>query len=116
MFSFNFGIVGASVEGTMHGTRQMKLLNHGENYVMNAPNVLIRFFPVPKTDFTGNVTIRCEESDLEAELCFGGYSFLGFGGKYRSVKGRIIESSTSKTIYKEEGHWDRYISRTNFTY
>ncbi|OVA19234.1 Oxysterol-binding protein [Macleaya cordata] len=105
-----FFYLGASAEGIALGARQLKLLNHGENYVMNTPRFILRFFPVPKSDWTGNVTIRCEESGLEAELCFGGYSFLGLGGKYRSVKGRIFESSTSKTIYKVEGHWDRVVT------
>ncbi|RZC56990.1 hypothetical protein C5167_015840, partial [Papaver somniferum] len=101
---------GTLVEAVVQGKRELNLLNHGENYVMNTPKLLIRFIPVPRTDWTGNTTIRCEESALLAELCFTGKSFLGFGGNNRSVKGRIIDTSTSKTIYEVDGHWDRVVT------
>ncbi|KAI3974921.1 hypothetical protein MKX01_005032 [Papaver californicum] len=71
------------------------LINHGENYVMHTPKLLIGFIPVPRTNWTGNVTIH-----------FTGNSFLGFGGNNRSVKGRIVDTSTSKTIYEVDRHWD----------
>ncbi|KAI3896422.1 hypothetical protein MKX03_008584 [Papaver bracteatum] len=101
---------GTSVEAVVQGKRELKLLSHGESYVMNTPKLLIRFIPVPRTDWTGNVTIRCEESGLQAELCYTGKSFLGFGGNNRSVKGRIVDTSTSKTIYEVDGHWDRVVT------
>ncbi|KAF6147547.1 hypothetical protein GIB67_008165 [Kingdonia uniflora] len=101
---------GASVEAVVHGKRELKLLNHGENYVMNSPNLLIRLFPRPGVDWVGTVSIRCEESELEAELYYKGPSFLGFKGNQRSVKGKIFETKTLKTIYEVEGHWDRHIS------
>ncbi|KAF6154120.1 hypothetical protein GIB67_014166 [Kingdonia uniflora] len=100
---------GASVEVVVHGKRQLKLLNHGENYVMNSPNLLIRLFPRPGVDWVGTVSIGCEESGLEAELYYKGPSFLGFKGNQRSVKGKIFESKTLKTIYEVEGHWDRTV-------
>ncbi|KAI3934802.1 hypothetical protein MKW98_026210 [Papaver atlanticum] len=101
---------GTSVEVVVHGKREMKLINHGENYVMNTPKLLIGFIPVPRTDWTGNVTIQCEESGLLAELCFTRKSFLGFGGSNRSVKGRIVDTSTKKTIYEVDGHWDSVVT------
>ncbi|RZC89337.1 hypothetical protein C5167_029238 [Papaver somniferum] len=62
------------------------------------------------TDWTGNLIIRCEESGLLAGLCFKGKSFLGFGGHNRSIKERIIDTWTSKTIYEADGHWCSVIS------
>ncbi|KAK9268466.1 hypothetical protein L1049_000217 [Liquidambar formosana] len=101
---------GASVETEVHGIRQLKLLNQGESYVMNSPKLLIRFFPVPGVDWVGNVRICCQETGLEAELCYKGSSFLGGRANHRSIKGKIFESSSLKTIYKIDGHWDRTVS------
>ena len=94
----------------VHGDRQLRLLKQGENYVMNSPRLLIRFLPVPCADWTGTVRIRCQETGLEAELCYRGNSFLGWRSNYRSIKGKIYDSSSSKTIYEIDGYWDRYIT------
>ncbi|XP_010277207.1 PREDICTED: oxysterol-binding protein-related protein 4C [Nelumbo nucifera] len=101
---------GASVEVAVNGKRQMKLLTYGESYVLNSPKLFIRFFPVMGVDWVGNVTIQCEKSGLRAELCYGGSSFLGFRGNQRSVKGKIFNSASLKTIYEINGHWDRTIT------
>ncbi|XP_058113564.1 oxysterol-binding protein-related protein 4B-like [Magnolia sinica] len=101
---------GTSVDVVVHGKKQLNLLNFGENYEMNTPRLLIRFFPVPGVDWVGNVRIRCKESGLEADLCYKGHSFLGFRSSSRSVKGRIFDSSSSVTIYDIDGHWDRIIT------
>lgn len=100
---------GTSIEAVVHGKRQLKLLGFGENYAMNSPNLLIRLFPVPSSDWVGTVTVQCKETGLEAELCYGGHSFLGFRGSNRSIKGKIFESSTSKILYEIDGHWDRTV-------
>ncbi|XP_043714681.1 oxysterol-binding protein-related protein 4C-like [Telopea speciosissima] len=99
---------GTTVEATLHGKRQLKLLNHGENYVMNSPKLVIRFFPKHCTDWVGDITIQCEESGLGAELCYRSNP-----GKERSVKGRIFDfSSTTKsiTLYEIKGHWDSTVT------
>lgn len=101
---------GASVEAEVHGNRQLRLLKLGENYEMNSPRLLIRFLPVSSADWVGTVRIRCRETGLEAELCYRGSSFLGRRSNYRSIKGKIFESSSSKTIYEIDGHWDRTVS------
>lgn len=93
----------------MHGKRRLKLLNHGETYEMNSPNLFIRILPVPGIDWVGNVDISCVETGLAAELCYISQSFFGFGGSRRVIKGKIIDSSTSKILYKVNGHWDRYV-------
>jgi hypothetical protein len=100
---------GTSVEVEVHGKKQLKLLNHGEIYVMNSPKLLIRFFPVPGTDWVGNVRIQCQESGLEAELNYKYNSFLGLRGNHRSIKGKVFESSSLKTLYEIDGQWDRIV-------
>lgn len=92
------------------GKRQLKLLNHGETYEMNSPNLLIRSLPIPGTDWVGNVNIRCLETGLVAELTYKSKSFLGRGANHRCIQGKIIDSSSSKVLYDLDGHWDRYLT------
>ncbi|XP_004487976.1 oxysterol-binding protein-related protein 4B-like isoform X2 [Cicer arietinum] len=101
---------GRSVEAQVHGKRQLKLLNHGETYEMNSPNLFIRILPVPGIDWIGNVNIKCIETGLEAELSYISQSFFGFGGNRRLIKGKIIDSLTSKILYKVNGHWDSTVT------
>lgn len=91
----------------VNGQRELKLLNRGEKYVVGTPNLLIRFLPVPGVYWSGNIRIHCQETGLEAELCFGGSSFLGRRANQRSVRGKIFMASSRKTIYEVNGHWDR---------
>ncbi|KAM4113169.1 hypothetical protein ACJW30_05G199100 [Castanea mollissima] len=104
---------GTSVEAEVHGKRLLKLQNHGETYVMNSPKLLIRFLPFPRADWVGNVRIRCQESGLEAELCYRNTSFLGRRGNQRSIKGKVFESSSLKTLYEIDGQWDRTVRMKN---
>lgn len=92
----------------VHGKRKLNLLEKGESYVMNSPNLLIRLLPKFGVDWVGNVRIKCQETGLEAELSFKSGSFLGFGGGNRSIKGKIMDASNSlKTLYEIHGQWDR---------
>ncbi|XP_022638693.1 oxysterol-binding protein-related protein 4C-like [Vigna radiata var. radiata] len=104
---------GTSVEVHVHGIRQLKLHNHGETYEMNSPNLLIRIFPVPGVDWIGNVTIRCIETGLVAELSYVSQSFFGFGSNQRLVKGKIFDSLSKKILYKIEGHWESTVTVKN---
>ncbi|XXG58005.1 hypothetical protein AAC387_Pa04g0428 [Persea americana] len=104
---------GASVEVVVHGKRQLNLLNFGEHYEMNAPSLLIRFFPFPGVDWVGNVRIKCKDTSLEANLCYKGNSLLGLGGGSRFVEGKIFDSLSMETIYDIEGHWDRVVTMTD---
>ncbi|XP_031251724.1 oxysterol-binding protein-related protein 4B-like isoform X2 [Pistacia vera] len=99
---------GTSVEAEVHGKRQLKLHKYKETYEMNSPKLLIRFLPVPGTEWVGNVRIKCHENGLEAELCFRGGSLLGRRG--RAIKGKIFESLSMQTLYEIDGHWDRAVS------
>ncbi|XP_059460467.1 oxysterol-binding protein-related protein 4B-like isoform X2 [Corylus avellana] len=101
---------GTSVEAEVQGKRQLKLLKRGETYVMNSPTLSMRFLPGPAADWVGNVRIQCQETGLEAELCYRSSSFLWRKGNHRSIKGKIFESSSLKTLYEIDGHWDRIVS------
>lgn len=99
---------GTGIETVIHGKREVKLLSVGECYEMDAPTLAIKLFPVPSTDWAGNISIRCQASGLEADLCYyKSHSFLGFGANPRSVKGKIFHSKTLMTIYDVYGQWDR---------
>ncbi|KAL9325940.1 hypothetical protein ACSQ67_006585 [Phaseolus vulgaris] len=104
---------GTSVEAHVHGKRELKLHNHGETYEMNSPNLLIRIFPVPGNDWFGNVTIRCIETGLVAELSYISQSFFGFGTNRRLIKGKIFDSLSKKILCKIEGHWDSTVTVKN---
>ncbi|XP_047308174.1 oxysterol-binding protein-related protein 4C-like [Impatiens glandulifera] len=100
--------VGNGVDTQVLGTRELKLLNNGENYVMNHPRLVIRFLPVPSVLWSGNVSVLCEQSGLEARLTFGGGFFLGSNS--RSVRGKIILRPSNKTLYEISGRWDGVVS------
>ncbi|XP_003595047.3 oxysterol-binding protein-related protein 4C isoform X2 [Medicago truncatula] len=101
---------GTSVEAQVRGKRQLKLLDHGETYEMNSPNLFFRILPVPGADWVGTVDIRCIETGLVAELSYkSGHSFLGLGGSHKVIKGKIFDSSSLKVIYELDGHWDRTV-------
>lgn len=74
---------------------------------MNSPKLVIRFLPMLGVDWLGNVTIRCEETGLAAELSYRGNSFIPRPGNHRSIKGKIFMTSSSNSIYEISGHWDR---------
>lgn len=101
---------GTSVEVEVHGKRELKLLSRGETYVMNSPNLVIRFLPVPGVEWLGNVRIECQETGFEAELCYKGSSFLSRRANQRSIRGKIMQSSTMETVYEINGHWDRSVT------
>ncbi|KAL2533428.1 Oxysterol-binding protein-related protein 4C [Abeliophyllum distichum] len=101
---------GTNIETEVHGKRQLILHDKSETYVMNSPKLVIRFLPVPRVDWLGNVTIQCKETGLEAELCYRGNSFLSRRSQHRSIKGKIFLSSSSQTIYEINGHWDRTVT------
>ncbi|KAL3623500.1 hypothetical protein CASFOL_029494 [Castilleja foliolosa] len=101
---------GTHIETEVAGKRQLKLLDKNEMYTMNSPKLVIRFLPVPRVDWLGNVNVRCHESGLEAELSYRGNSFLPRPSVHRSIKGKIFMSSTSQTIYEIDGHWDKTVT------
>ncbi|KAJ6331766.1 hypothetical protein OIU76_010198 [Salix suchowensis] len=57
---------GTRVEVEVLGKRQLKLLNHGETYMMKSPKLNVKFLP-PRIDWIGDVNICCQETGLEAD-------------------------------------------------
>lgn len=98
---------GTSVDTKLQGQRKLKLVNKGENYIITHPNLVMKFFPLPGAHWLGNVKVSCKESGFEANLCFGGNSFLSSN---RSIGGKIFETPSLKTIYEIDGHWDRTVT------
>ncbi|KAG6384823.1 hypothetical protein SASPL_153642 [Salvia splendens] len=94
------------IETEVVGKRQIKLVDKNETYVANSPKLIIRFLPFSSVEWIGNVIIRCQETDLEAQLSYRGNSFWPRPSVHRSIKGKIVRSSTSETIYDIDGHWD----------
>ncbi|XP_010539416.1 PREDICTED: LOW QUALITY PROTEIN: oxysterol-binding protein-related protein 4B-like [Tarenaya hassleriana] len=97
---------GAYMEAEVKGKRTLKLLNRGETYEMNSPNLVMRFLPVTRAYWAGKVRIKCLENDLEAELHLATDSLMGIRGNDRSIKGKIYDSSSGKKLYEIYGHWD----------
>uniref|UniRef100_A0A2P2KPJ8 Oxysterol-binding protein-related protein 4C-like n=1 Tax=Rhizophora mucronata TaxID=61149 RepID=A0A2P2KPJ8_RHIMU len=97
---------GTKVEVEVHGKRQLKLLNYGETYVIDTPKLLVKFLSL-ENDWFGNVSISCHETGLEAELCYTSSSFLSRKGKH-SIKGKIYDRTSQKTLYEIGGHWNGY--------
>uniref|UniRef100_A0A2P2Q5Y6 Uncharacterized protein n=1 Tax=Rhizophora mucronata TaxID=61149 RepID=A0A2P2Q5Y6_RHIMU len=100
--------VGTKIEAEVHGKRQLKLLNHGETYVMNSPKLLIGMIP-PGVDWVGDVRICCRETGLEAELHYTTSSVFNPRGGY-SIRGKIRHSSSTKTFYTINGHWNSTVT------
>ncbi|KAJ0029772.1 hypothetical protein Pint_14030 [Pistacia integerrima] len=62
---------GTSVEAEVHGKRQLKLHKYKETYEMNSPKLLIRFLPVPGTEWVGNAVWPSESAAVWAEVSQG---------------------------------------------
>ncbi|GJN04023.1 hypothetical protein PR202_ga21531 [Eleusine coracana subsp. coracana] len=102
---------GTSIEATVKGKRQVKLLKFNETYEVDCPNLLIRLLPAPSVEWSGNVRVVCKDTGLEAELSYcRSRSFLGIGGDPRCVKGRILDSGSGDVVCEINGHWDRTVS------
>lgn len=104
---------GNSVEATVHGKRILRLLSFGENYEMNCPKLLFRFLPSPCTEWVGNVSVKCEQSGLEATLCYRGKSLFGLKGSSTKLTGKIFSTTTAQDLYEIDGHWDQTVSLKN---
>ncbi|KAG0482118.1 hypothetical protein HPP92_010202 [Vanilla planifolia] len=51
---------GKSIKAAIKGKRHLRLLSHGENYEMNAPDLFFDIIPVPGAHWGGKVSIRCK--------------------------------------------------------
>lgn len=98
---------GRSVEATIHGKRELKLLELGEIYEMNSPNLRINLFPFPTVEWIGNVEIQCKQTGLKATLSYKGKSFFGLKGSNTRISGSIGRCSPAQDVlYELHGDWD----------
>lgn len=100
---------GRSIEATIYGKRELKLLEFNETYEMNSPKLCLRLFPFPSAEWSGDVMIECKQSGLRATLCYKGKSLLGLKGSSTRIIGRIGHSSNGRDLYELEGNWDQII-------
>lgn len=101
---------GRSIEATVFGKRELKLLEFNETYEMNSPKLCLRLFPIPSTEWSGDVLIQCKQTGLRATLCFKGKSLLGFKGSSTRITGRIGHSSHGGDLFELQGNWDESIT------
>ncbi|CAA7060300.1 unnamed protein product [Microthlaspi erraticum] len=106
---------GAYVDVELKGKKVLKLLNRQETYNMDQPRLTVRFLPSPGIHLAGKVKIKCSETNLEAELHVNSDSYIERLGSNnnRSIKGKIIESSSGNQLYDIFGHWDRTVMAKN---
>ncbi|KAH9331503.1 hypothetical protein KI387_003611, partial [Taxus chinensis] len=98
---------GRSIEATVHGQRELKLLELGETYGMNCPKLYISLLPFPTVPWISNVEILCKQSGLKANLSFKGKSFFGLRGSGTRICGSIRQCSPPHNVlYELHGDWN----------
>mmetsp|Transcript_24901 Transcript_24901/g.41004 ORF Transcript_24901/g.41004 Transcript_24901/m.41004 type:complete len:548 (-) Transcript_24901:759-2402(-) len=106
--------LGNSVASLMEGESTLRLLELGEDYVMNWPNYYARGLIIGRLlmEIGGSVTIRCRKTNLCCNLDFRTKGF--FTGEYNRVKGSIKDEESGNQLYTIEGYWDSTIRITNY--
>ncbi|KAL2630266.1 hypothetical protein R1flu_014952 [Riccia fluitans] len=97
---------GHSVEVIVEGKNYLTLGEHDETYVTTSPKLNFKFFPNHGSEWTGETTVTCEKSGLEASVIFKAKSFLGLRGGSNRVAGKIRSTDSSKVLYNLHGSWD----------
>lgn len=91
------------MEATIHGRKELKLLEFNETYEMNSPKLCIHLFPVPRVEWIGDVHIHCKQSRLKALINFKGKSFFDLKGSSTEIGGKIMNN---EKLYELRGNWD----------
>ncbi|KAL3688147.1 hypothetical protein R1sor_014456 [Riccia sorocarpa] len=97
---------GHSVEVTVEGKNYLTLGEHEETYLTTSPKLTLKFFPNHGSEWTGETTVTCEKSGLEASINFKAKSFLGLRGGSNRVTGKIRSIGSSNVLYTIHGNWD----------
>ncbi|KAL6056913.1 oxysterol-binding protein-related protein 5 isoform X3, variant 2 [Balamuthia mandrillaris] len=105
---FRSKFMGNSTAAILDGEATLHLLHHNEQYIFTFPSAIARgiLWGTLLMELGGNVTVRCPENDLKAEIEFKTKPF--FGGDYNVISGKIIEGK-KKTLYTLSGKWDKQI-------
>lgn len=88
-----------------------------EEYVLTRPTILTSGYlglGKQRMEFSGESLIRCEASDLEAVIDFKSKGTFNLRGTdANGVSGRVLESSTGRTLYELSGNWDKVVHVTD---
>eukprot|EP01087_Luapelamoeba_hula_P016259 TRINITY_DN499_c0_g1_i2.p1 TRINITY_DN499_c0_g1~~TRINITY_DN499_c0_g1_i2.p1 ORF type:complete len:385 (-),score=80.36 TRINITY_DN499_c0_g1_i2:134-1288(-) len=105
-FKSKFG--GNTVAAILDGHATIYMLNYDETYVLTFPTAYARgiLWGTLLMELGGNVSIKCEQSEMRSEIEFKTKGF--FGGDYNQVAGKIIHKK--KTLYTFNGKWDKQLT------
>lgn len=88
-----------------------------EEYVLTRPTILTSGYlgiGKQRMEFSGESIIRCEASDLEAVIDFKSKGTFNLRSTdANGVSGRVMESSTGRTLYELSGNWDKVVHVTD---
>eukprot|EP00897_Mesotaenium_endlicherianum_P006019 jgi/Mesen1/5445/ME000271S04464 len=100
---------GAWLKAEMKGKRLLFLDSYDETYELQVPSLLFRFLPSPRADWEGNVTVKCEKSGYEAQVCYKTKPWFK-PGPHKRIEGEIYRIGTKEKLIKFHGHWDKSVT------
>lgn len=106
---------GNSLEVKLKGAIRINLEKWGnEEYTLTRPYVHMSGFFAGKQrlEFAGQSEVRCESSDLVADIEYKSKGVLGRGEPH-AVSGKILKLSTKEVLFTFEGFWDSVITVTD---
>lgn len=96
---------GTSVEVTIEGRNYLTLAEYGETYVMTPPKLNFRFLPPQVSEWTGDTTVTCVQTGLQATVTYKSRSLLSRGSN--RVTGKVCKIDSSEILYSLNGSWDQ---------
>uniref|UniRef100_A0A7S0ZB59 Oxysterol-binding protein n=1 Tax=Timspurckia oligopyrenoides TaxID=708627 RepID=A0A7S0ZB59_9RHOD len=103
---------GNSIEITLSGLIEIEIEKYAEKYHLVRPTIRqtgILGISKQSVEFIGVSTIKCEKTDLMAEVEFKTKSLLGLRGEANMIAGKIKKISTGEKIYEISGVWDKQV-------
>lgn len=90
----------------MEGEAVLTFTNRDESYTLSQPNMYARgiLFGTMRMELGDHSTVRCEKTDLIADIEFKTKGFIG--GKYDTIHGIIRRESSSEKLFEIEGKWN----------
>lgn len=103
--------LGNSIQSKLEGQSNLYFLNRpGEEYALSNPSIFARgiLFGTMFLELGDSVRIECLKTGYHADINFlvKGY----FTGTYNAIEGKIIESTSGKTMYNIAGKWSDVVS------
>ncbi|BBN07647.1 hypothetical protein MPTK1_4g05320 [Marchantia polymorpha subsp. ruderalis] len=100
--------IGTSVEVTIEGRNYLTLAEYGETYVMTPPKLNFRFLPPQVSEWTGDTTVTCVQTGLQATVTYKSRSLLSRGSN--RVTGKVCKIDSSEILYSLNGSWDQTVT------